>query len=226
MSELTRQYFPIFFGLLWLTITTVLGLLSGWFSLMRKFPDRPETSILTLRGQSGSMGPMAVGFGGVLSLGVCSSGLRIGIFRVFGPFCRPFFVPWQEISIKRRSRLWGQTAELRFGIPVIGKLVIPSYVADRLGRTLPDSWPELEPPPPESRERIFRNLFKQWALTTAVASTFFTVAPRVMSHGGANPPIAVSILFPAVAFGIGAAIQYWRRVSKKKRRRYLLNDRT
>jgi len=161
------------------------------------------------------VGPFAVSFGGILTVSVCSSGLRIGVFRVFGPFNRPFFVPWQDISIKRRNRLWGKTAEFRFGVPVIGKLSIRSYVADRLQRTVPDSWPEHELPPPESRQQLFQGVLKQWAFTTSLAATFFIIAPRIISHGGANPPIAVAILFPAVVFGVVAAIQYWRRVSDK-----------
>ena len=55
--------FLISFALLWLAVTTVLGVLSGWFSLMRKYPDRPENPLYQLKRQSGSMG-LGVGMRG------------------------------------------------------------------------------------------------------------------------------------------------------------------
>ena len=39
---------------------------------------------------------------GILKIGVCPSGLRIGIMRAFGPFSRNFFVPWEEIKVERK----------------------------------------------------------------------------------------------------------------------------
>ena len=60
MNQETGQDFVVFlplaFGLLWLAATTILAALSGWFTLMSKFPDRPGEPILRVSGQSGSMG--------------------------------------------------------------------------------------------------------------------------------------------------------------------------
>jgi hypothetical protein len=41
-----------------------------------------------------------------LKLSPCSSGLRLGIVRLFGPFCRDFLVPWDEISVVRKDRFF------------------------------------------------------------------------------------------------------------------------
>ena len=38
-------YFPVFFALLWFGVTLFLEFLSGWYLLMRRFPDRPETPV-------------------------------------------------------------------------------------------------------------------------------------------------------------------------------------
>ena len=54
--NVNEQYFPVAFAALWLAITTTLGLFSGWFLLMWKYPDRKEEALLQLRRQSGSMG--------------------------------------------------------------------------------------------------------------------------------------------------------------------------
>jgi hypothetical protein len=72
--------FLLFFIFMWFSVTTLLGLLSGWYSLMRRFPDRPESPLLTLRNLSGSLG--LAGMQRVLTVSVCPSGLRVGIMRL------------------------------------------------------------------------------------------------------------------------------------------------
>ena len=46
------RYFPLFFVALWLVVTTVLAIQSGWFSLMSRYPDRREAPWRKLRWQS------------------------------------------------------------------------------------------------------------------------------------------------------------------------------
>lgn len=137
---------PILFVGIWLFVVTILGLVSGWFALARRYPDRPEAAILTMPYQQGYMGPSAH-MNGVLRYSTCPSGLRIGIMRIFGPFSRDFFVPWSEMSIARRDAwLAGSMVEFRFGST--GRLTIPAYIADKLAASVPAAWPEkksLEP---------------------------------------------------------------------------------
>lgn len=126
-------FFPLFFVSLWLAVTTVLAVLSGWFRLMAKFPNQTVEPLLRIRGQSGSMG-FGVSMQGILTFSVCPSGLRVGIMRVFGPFCRDFLVPWEALRVIRKSSLFGPVARLQFGYPAIGYLTIPTRVANRAGR--------------------------------------------------------------------------------------------
>jgi hypothetical protein len=133
--------FPLAFLAFWFFITTLLALLSGWFRLMKRFPDRAEDPILRLSGRSGSMG-LGVGLRGVLTLSVCPSGLRVGILRIFGPFSRDFLVPWDEIAITR-SKFWSST-NFRFGNPVAGILSISQSLADQLAGAAEARWPEPE----------------------------------------------------------------------------------
>ena len=201
------RYFPLFFIALWLAVTTVLAVLSGWFSLMTRYPNRNETPILKLRWQSGAMG-MGVNYNGLLTLSVCPSGLRIGMFRIFGPFCRDFFVPWEEEFVDRtESWLFGKRAKIILGST--GRLTVFAAVADRLARALPERWPEKDAPAAETRNEIFRRLAKLWLIVTAMASAFFIGAPRLMLPGNVGPPIAVAILFPAIVFGFSFLLQYW-----------------
>jgi hypothetical protein len=193
-------FFPLFFVSLWLTVTAILSVLSGWFRLMAKFPNPNIEPILRVRGQSGTMG--LVGMGGILTLSVCSSGLQVGIMRVFGPFCRDLLVPWEHIAVTRKSVLFWPVAKLQFGNPVIGSLSIPAHVADRLARAALGRWPETGPFPEERRSDASRRLLTQWAVITCIAALFFTLVPMAIAPSGGRPPILVAILFPAIVFGV------------------------
>jgi hypothetical protein len=192
--------FPLFFVGLWLTVTTVLALLSGWFRLMVKYPDRAVQPILRMRGQGGSMG-LGVHMSGILTLSVCPPGLRVGMMRMFGPFCRDFLVPWESIAVVRKNMLFRPVAELRFGDPAAGTLRIPGHVANRLARAAVGRWPEAGPFPEEKRADIGRRLFAEWAVATGFMALFLTLVPMAVAPSGAGPPILFAILFPAIFFG-------------------------
>ena len=203
-------YFLIFFPLLWFGVTMLLSFLSGWFGLMERFPDRAETPLLTLTNQSGSLSKVSMNR--ILTLSVCPAGLRIGIMRIFGPFSRDFLVPWGEITIARADRVLWKVAKLSLGRPPIGALTLQSEVADRLARAAGARWPESGEFPEETDNQALSRLVKQWLAATCLAAVFFCIVPRLIAPKGANgPPIAVAVLFPAIVFGIGAAVQYFRR---------------
>lgn len=130
--------FPLFFASLWLAITALLSLLSGWPALMKAFPDRDETPVLRLSGQSGSMG-LGVNMRGVLTFRVCPSGLRIGIARLLGPFSQPFLVPWDRLSITREHVLFMDVVKLQLG--QTGTLIVSTDLADKLARAAGGNWP-------------------------------------------------------------------------------------
>lgn len=203
--------FPLFFIGMWLIVTTLLGLLSGWFQLQREFPDREDRKLITLSSLSGFVG--IVGMNGILSITVCESGLRIGMLRIFGPFCRKFFVPWERITIERKLGIMGKTAKLNFGQPLIGYLKIPYNVADHLARSARGHWPETGDFPKESNGSALKSIFYQWFISTLIASLFFTIAPRIAIPNSANyPPVAIGILFPALVFGVASIFRYFYRI--------------
>jgi hypothetical protein len=202
-------YFPLFFALLWITITTLLGFLSGWFALARTYPDRDETALQTFAGQSGSMG--LVGMRGALKLSVCPAGLRIGMLRILGPFCRNIFVPWNELGVVRKDRFFMKAVQIAFGQPVVGTLTIPADVANRLAHAAAGHWPETDPISNDASGEAASSILKQWIVMTILVSVFFIVATRIMIPPGQKPPSAILlILFPATIFGINAIVQYVR----------------
>jgi len=203
-------YFPFFFVLLWFAVTVLLGFMSGWYFLMRRFPDRPETPLRTFNNQSGSIG--LVGARSLLTLSVCPGGLRVGMMRIFGPFSKDFFIPWNEMSVIRKDRLLWKVATIAFGNPSVGSLTLMDDLANRLARVAGKAWPEPGPFPEETKTQASSRIFKQWLAMTGFATAFFIVVPRLMTPNGADrPPIVVAILFPAIVFGIAAMVQYFRR---------------
>jgi hypothetical protein len=202
-------YFLVCFPLIWFAVTLILSFLSGWFALMERYPDQAEDALTVLANQSGSLG--AVSMRSILTLSVCRSGLRVAIMRIFGPFCRNFFVPWTEITVTRGDRFFWTFAKLTFGHPSVGRLTVFAHTADRMARAAGDHWPEPGPFPEETGGEVFSRIAKQWAAMTVLAATFFIIVPRLLGAKGANaPPIAVAVLFPAVVFGIAAIVQYVR----------------
>jgi hypothetical protein len=130
---------------------------------MVRYPDHYEAPILELRRQSGTMG-LGVAMGRILKIGVCQSGLRVGIMTLFGPFSRDFFVPWAEIAVVRKTYwIFGWT-RLVFGN--VGRLTVSDSVANQLWRANPDGWPEPGEPPKETRVMIFRRCATLWVAST------------------------------------------------------------
>jgi hypothetical protein len=206
------QYFPVLFIGIWFFITMLLGLQSGWFYLMRKYPDQRDAgeSLATFRGKSAQMGP-GVSMSGILTLEVLRKGLRLKMFRLFGPFESPILIPWNEISVKRGRSFGFPFAKLRFGSGGwFSRLRISADLADDLWRSSGELWPEKGSAPPiPTKASVAKKYFQRWIVMTIIASAFFIIVPRVVMSarsGGVGheslPSVAVAVLFPATVFGI------------------------
>src|SRR5579871_174976 len=148
------------FALVWLLVCGILGLISGWYCLMRTFPDRPyEEPLAVFKHESGMLGPVSMS--GILKLSPCPSGLRVGILRLFGPFNSDFFVPWDLLGISRKKTLVWKYAKLSFGT-TYSRLCISDLLLDRLWQSAPQSWPEKGVPEPITGARVFHHYLQQW----------------------------------------------------------------
>ena len=114
--------FPFFFIGMWLLVTTVLWWFSGWRALQERFPDREEQPVDRLHFRSGMLGQGSVwnpwgtvNYGSCLRFDICRGGLRVAMWRIFAPFSRPFFVPWDRITVEPRRYLFFRTYRLSFG---------------------------------------------------------------------------------------------------------------
>ncbi len=132
--------FPVMFLGMWLLIVTLLGRMSGWNKLQNRFPDRPDESLIVMRAQSGAMGGISsakVNFSGCLRLDVCRTGLRVSMWKIFGPFQNPFFVPWGQIDVSDASIFKFKRHRLGFGTPESGFLIIADRTAKMIATRSP-----------------------------------------------------------------------------------------
>ena len=211
-TTLVFSFFPFLFVGMWLLITTMLGVLSGWFALQSQFDRGDEAPLVTFRRLSGSMG-LAVNLNGVLKLSACPSGLRISISRMFGPFQRPFLVPWAEISAERKTRFFMPMTRLGLGAPEIGKLTIDAGIWQKLSAHAPPGRRTTAAPLPlVTNQQMARGLALQWAVVSGLGAAFLSL-PFWLSPGPAPAPLVIFIAFPAIAFGIPQLIRYARQRS-------------
>ena len=199
-------FFPVFFVFMWLSITTLLALFSGWFQLRRQFPITGDTPLLKLRMQSGMMG--WVNFSGILSFAACQSGLRIGVWRLFGPFSSPFQVPWDQIEAEPVTRFLMPMVRLGLGRPAIRKLTINARTWERLKAASQNIAP---PRATETTRRVARAFLIQWAAATCLVGSFFYLAPRLAgaaTEPTAQIPLIACFGFPAIVFGAGTLIRF------------------
>ncbi|MBS2032641.1 MAG: hypothetical protein JST54_32505, partial [Deltaproteobacteria bacterium] len=176
----------VFVPLLWLGVSGLLALTSGWISLRRRFPDHAdEPEVARFKGLSGSLG--IVSLGGILTIATCASGLRLKLSPLFAVFQRPILVPWEVIGVTRRGRFLGASATLRFA-DRWPALVVDAEIADALWRSIPERWPEVGPPPERpSAASAWKRIAIAWPLVSVGVVTVALVAMRF-----ANPQLDVS----------------------------------
>ena len=87
-------------------IAVLFSVLSGWRSLARRFPTRPDAAGEHFRFASAKMGLVSwfpVSYGGVLAVTVAPEGIAMSICQPFRLLCPAFFLPWSEVlSVKER----------------------------------------------------------------------------------------------------------------------------
>lgn len=184
-----------------------MGAQSGWYSLMRLYPDRDEKPIKVLGSQTGWMNG-GLSFNGILTLSVCASGLRVSVPRIFGPFSKPYFVPWSEIRVYRLTEYFMPSARMEFGQPSKGVLSVRANTANRLARAAGSNWPETGPFPFESTGHILAGVVLMWALISAVGAGFLIVVPLVFAPAAPFLPLPVAIALPALITGFVACVQF------------------
>jgi hypothetical protein len=137
--------FVVAFAGFWTMLTFLFRAMSGWPGLEDRFPDQDDEALVTIRGASGVLGGH-VRMKGALKLVACRNGLRVAMSRLFAPFSKPVYVPWEQIQVVRSKGVFTDFAELVFGAPQVGRLKITAGLAARLSKANPGRWPEAGAP--------------------------------------------------------------------------------
>ena len=204
------RWFPIFFPFLfvgmWLAITSLLGVMSGWFALQQHYPRGEDDPLFKRRIGSASMG-LGVHFRRVITVADCRSGLRISASRLMAPFQRPFLVPWSEVEAEETRPFFVPMVRLRFGRPEIGKLTIGARDWEQLSAYAAPQTARIGnlSVEPATNRAVGAGLLIQWAIVVAVAGTFFLIAS---SSQGAPLPIWLCYGFPAIMAGGGQLVRW------------------
>ena len=152
------KLFPVIFIGGWLGITTLLAVLSGWFGLMKKYPNRQQA--VCIRKFSGVSAGMGIGVNNnrIMIIEICREGMRVGVSRIFAPFVRPFFVPWEKIEVQRRKLLGIlPSVEVIFEHSKFYRMTFRPTDANAFWRAAADLWPEKGvPPAPPSFWKVWR----------------------------------------------------------------------
>ena len=201
--------FPLFFVGLWLVIATLLGVMSGWFGLQQWYPDDGrEEPLLTLRGQSGSVG--WVGFNNALRLKAYRSGFGLSTPRFFAPFLKPLLIPWGDVKVEETTTFFVPMVRLQFGEPSNGSLKISARtwakLADAVSQASGDAAPKL-PAIEATSGDVARGMLVQWGVISMIATAFILLAPRLM--GAPAFPLFLVAAVP-VLLGVALLIQYAR----------------
>jgi hypothetical protein len=174
-------------------------MMAGWFTLAARFPNRPEKALRRLWFESGSLG--GVHMRGVLMLTSCPSGLRVGILRVFGPFCRDFFVPWDDISVTSTTFFFVPMVRLRFGNSEVGSLRIALDTADRLVTAAAGRWPQGPWLAAQAPRGAIGPLLAQWVWATLILGAMLSAFSQNVPPES-RPPAIFCFLLPAIAMGV------------------------
>jgi hypothetical protein len=128
----------LFFPAVFLLQVALASRASRWFRLLEAFPDQPVEPVLQLRAQNGKIGGARMI--GVLELGVCPTGLRVGLMWPLAEYWKDFFVPWDSITVFR-SPIFRSVVRLQFGKPAVATLRVSSSLANRLAAAARERWP-------------------------------------------------------------------------------------
>src|SRR5439155_25479591 len=131
----------------------------------------------------------------------------------FGPFQRPFLVPWSEIDAQPSRSFFTPMVKLNLGKPAVGSLKISARSWSRLVEAVPQRGAgrqfQMPAAPSISSASLARGMLVEWLVITAIAAAFFYFASRSAS-ARVGLPLELCIGFPAVVFGIGQLIRYAR----------------
>jgi hypothetical protein len=126
--------FGIFFVVFWCFICFLISLLSGWFSLSKRFRKQSEPY-----GETRTAGPLFYSvrmrfgnYGNSIRLTAAEDALYASVLFLFRVGHPPLRIPWSEIQFRRRKFLWMRSVVLTLG----DRERIAMRISERMARKL------------------------------------------------------------------------------------------
>jgi hypothetical protein len=121
--------------LLWCAVCFLIGLLSGWFALTRRFKKQSEPY-----GDVKTAGPFSYTvymrfwshYSGVIRLAAAQDALYASVLSIFRVGHPPLRIPWDEIQMSRARSFWLKRVQLTLGT----REKIPMRISERMARNL------------------------------------------------------------------------------------------
>ena len=115
------------FPLWWCFVVWLIGLMSGWQGLARRFEDHRLPPAMQ------SVGRARLGiskYSGVLRIGASPRGLHLAIMILFRPGHRPLCIPWEQVEdLGVKTLLFLETQQLRLAGGPILKIPVDAWQA-------------------------------------------------------------------------------------------------
>jgi hypothetical protein len=136
--------FVLFFATLWCAVIFLIGRISGWALLAKRFRTDSQFPGQLWTWQSARF-RWGCNFNNCLTVGAGPSGLYLSMLFLFRIGSPPLLIPWQEVTIRqRRTVLFFQLVELQLGREEQIPFTIREKLADSLRSAAGSSWP-IEP---------------------------------------------------------------------------------
>ncbi|WP_108787493.1 hypothetical protein [Erythrobacter sp. Alg231-14] len=128
--------FPFFFFAMWIVTTALLPRISGWARLEDELPDRPDPAHAKLRFEAFYLGrgKLGVSYRGCVTFEVCQTGLRVRVWKLFAPFSRPIFIPWNAVETEFAKVFFVQATRMKIGQGGEFWMTIPLRSAHNIAR--------------------------------------------------------------------------------------------
>jgi hypothetical protein len=147
MQDWLKNHPLLFVGLLllgiacyWILIMNLISLTGGWKTLSKRFRLQQPYTGAFWKWQRAMM-RMFVSYNGCLIVGADQMGLFLDIMLLFRPGHPALFVPWNEVTVARKSWMANDRVEMRLGRSEQVLFKIRGSLASQLQTAAGQSWP-------------------------------------------------------------------------------------
>jgi hypothetical protein len=135
-------FFALYFIALWALGSCIIGQLSGWTALSRRFPGTGASYSYQWPFQSVRMRTLWGNYHNCANFGADEAGLYMAVFPLFRIGHAPLFIPWSEIQVLSGNRgLIFRKRKLLLGRQELIPLVVSLSLAEKLKEAAGQAWP-------------------------------------------------------------------------------------